>query len=75
MAASSEGVRRLSLLAGAIGAFLWFAYVFMETKGFGNLEPKGWPIFMGGLVVCFVGPFVFVRAAGWVVDGFTGKKE
>ncbi len=75
MATSSEGVRRLSLFAGVIGAFLWFAYAFMESNAFSRIKPDEWLIVAGGLVVCFFVPFLFVRAAAWVVGGFTSKKE
>ena len=75
MATSSQGVRRLSLFAGAIGAFLWFAYVFLESNAFSRIKPDEWLIVIGGLVVCFLVPFVFVRAAAWVVGGFTEKGD
>ena len=77
MAATPEGVRRLSLFAGGIGAILWFVYVLVESNGFSKMGTPGWPI--GGSmvvgVICFIVPFLFVRAVAWVVAGFKQRKE
>jgi len=38
MLASSTGSNRVAIFAGGIGAFVWFAYVFVESDGFSRLN-------------------------------------
>lgn len=75
MANTSEGVRRLSFFAGGIGALIWFTWALFSSDCFSRLKPEEWLIVVGGIVVCFLVPLAFVRAAAWVVRGFTERKE
>ena len=75
MPSASEGVRRLSLFSGGVVTFLWVGFIFLVSEGFTDLRGEGWAFFVGGLPVSFLVPFAFVRAAAWVVSGFTDKKE
>ena len=74
LATSSEGVRRLSLVAGGVGSLLWIVFLF-EEGGFNPVEPLQWFLLIGSLVVSpFVG-FALVRLVAWVIFGFMRKKD
>ena len=76
MPSASEGVRRLSLFSGGVVTLLWFGWIFLATEAFTKIRGEDfWPLFVGSLAVSFLVPFAFVRAAAWVVSGFTDKKE
>jgi len=75
MANTSEGVRRLSFFAGGIGALIWFTFALFSSDFFSRIKPEEWLIVIGGIFVCFLVPLVFVRAAAWVVRGFTERRE
>ena len=76
MSKASEGVRRLSIFAGGVGAFLWFGFGFIVSVAFTEMGGVAdWAFFVGGLPVSFLILFVLVRGAAWVVSGFTDKQE
>ena len=64
----SEGVRRLSYLAGGLGVlFLSFVFFVASLDATGEFK---WGRFASALAISFAVPFAFVRALGWVVQGF-----
>jgi hypothetical protein len=72
MADSTEGVRRLSLIAGGVGSFLCLVFIFLEDS-FTPVYALHWLIAVAGLAVCFFVPFALVGVVAWVIRGFTGK--
>ena len=72
LATSSEGVRRLSLFGGGIGALLWLVYL-LQNANLSALRPVEWLIVICGFVFFpFVG-FALVRLVAWVIFGFMRK--
>ena len=75
----SEGVRRLSVFAGGLGAVLFFAWIFVQSGAFTEIDADEWPLaaafIVGGLLVSFFAPWALVRAAAWVARGFSGGRN
>ena len=68
----SEGVRRLSIIIGAITSLIWFI-------GLGNWQPNSLNEFLvlalgGCLLFYFIG-WGFVRVIYWIYDGFRMDKN
>ena len=76
MKRKSEGVRRLSILIGALTAFAWFLFVFFGTRSFRDPQTEWvWVILFVGLAVCFFIPLILTRSVYWVVIGFKQDKS
>ena len=79
---TSASARRLSLFAGGIVSFLWVVLLLILAltafppdeilAGMGGAE---WMVLAISIVASFLVPFALVRAAAWVVSGFTNKQE
>ncbi len=77
MADSSEGVRRLSLFAGSIGAILCFVRIVLWSELFSKMNNpiEDLIIYAVYIVLWFLAPWAFVRGVAWVVWGFTREKD
>ena len=79
MMKSSEGVRRLSLFAGSICAFLSVLRSAWVTDFFTNFDlpypfqPIDAIIHIGLAVFCFLIPWALVHGVAWVIRGFAKK--
>ena len=75
----SEGVRRLSIFAGGLGAFLFLGWLVVLTEAFTKVGADRWwaaaALTLAGLLVSFFVPWAFVRVAAWVVAGFVGGTD
>lgn len=73
----SEGVKRLSLLLGVLGALGWIIFLLVETKFFTEIvySTKVWAIIVCGLVISFLLPFGITKGIAWVIDGFKHEKS
>ena len=75
MPKASEGVRRLSLFAGGVVSFLWFGVILLWALSYPySLKANDWVGFAVSLAAAFFVPFVFVRAAAWVIAGFRDER-
>jgi len=77
MADSSEGVRRLSLFVGIIGAILCFIRIVLWSEFFTKMNHpiEDWIIYIILIGLWFLVPWAFVRGVAWVVWGFTREKD
>ncbi len=73
----SEGVKRLSLLLGVLGALGWITFVVIVTELFTTVTHslKPWLIIVFGLVLAFLLPFGITKGIAWVIDGFKQDKS
>ena len=75
----NEGIRRLSIFLGTIGALAWLTIVVVDTEFFSEIyEPlRFWRLCVGIWILSFLVPFGFVRAIAWVIIGFkqSGAKQ
>ncbi len=75
MKQKSEGIHRLSILTGGLGAFAWFLYILIDTHSFTRIKyGEEWLLILVGLVFWFLIPFILVRSTYWVVIGFKQDK-
>jgi hypothetical protein len=72
---SSEGVRRLSIFAGGISAFLWVVWFLQNNRISGDEPLLDWLLLIGITVGFFFVGFALVRAIAWVIQGFARKKD
>ena len=70
----SEGIRRLSILLGGFGSLFWLMFTLSDWDDFMAFATRNptsaWPIFIGGLLVCFLIPYFLTRLIYWVYRGF-----
>jgi uncharacterized membrane protein required for colicin V production len=45
MQMTSEGMRRLGILLGALASVAWIIYIAVLSNGFTDVKPLGWLIF------------------------------
>ncbi len=66
----SEGMRRLGLVVGVVGAVAWVIFVAVVSKGFSQIQLRGWVIFLVGIPFFFVLCFLVIWAVDWMIAGF-----
>lgn len=71
----SEGMRRLGIVFGVVGALAWIIYVAVVSEGFSQIQPRGWVIFLVGVPFFFVLCFVVIWMVDWVIAGFRMGSE
>jgi hypothetical protein len=79
----SEGVKRLSLLLGTLGALGWIIFITIVTNFFTGMQHSQieWSIIakiVGSIIVCgisFLLPFGITKGIAWVIDGFKQDKS
>lgn len=71
----SEGVKRLSLLLGVLGALAWITSIVIVIFIDGRPPPIVWLIIVCGLVISFLLPFWITKGIAWVIDGFKQDKS
>ena len=69
--AASEGVRRLALLLGAIGAASWLIFAAFASSFFTRMEPLAWVFLIVFAGICFFIPFLLFM----VLHGLCGVSE
>jgi hypothetical protein len=65
-----EGVRRLSIAAGALLSAGWFLFAFIASEYFTKMDAYGWMVSLLGIIGFFGVGWVLVQGTAWVVDGF-----
>lgn len=75
MTKRSEGVRRVVLIISVLSVIGLIVWVFVESDGFYRIQPMGWLIFAGGLVLAYFIPYLICKIVYWVIDGFEKDKE
>jgi hypothetical protein len=71
----SEGMRRLAIVCGVIGAITWLVFIGKVSNGFSEVQPVGWLILVLGVPVSFALGFVVVWAVDWVMAGFVSSRS
>ena len=69
----SEGMRRLGIVIGIVGALAW-TLLFLANVDFNRITPGGWVLFLIGILVCFGLGFGVIWAIDWIVSGFRQGK-
>jgi len=70
MQMTSEGMRRLGILLGALASVAWIIYIAVLSNGFTDVKPLGWLIFFVGIPVSFGIMFLVICGIDWVIAGF-----
>lgn len=73
----SEGVRRLSLVLGALGTLGWLAFALATIKPRGTVSGDS-IVLLGGGAISFAAIWGLVRVLDWIRRGFekgTGTKQ
>jgi len=70
----SEGMRRLGIVLGILGAIGWIFFVADQSKGFVRITDRGWIVFWVGIPVSFGIMNLAIRAIDWVFVGF-GRQQ
>ena len=76
MQMTSEGMKRLGKVLGALASVAWIISIAVLSNGFPHVQPLGWFIFFLGIPVSFGIMFLVVRGVDWVIAGFrSGAKH
>jgi hypothetical protein len=71
----SEGMRRLGIVVGVVGALTWII-LFLRNVDLDRITPGGWVLFLIGSLMCFGLGFTVFWGIDWVMSGFReGKNE
>lgn len=73
---TSEGMRRLGIMMGALASVAWIICIAILLNGFADIQPLGWLIFFIDIPISFGIMFLVVWGVDWVIAGFrTGAKR
>jgi len=70
-----KGFRGLAILVGVFGVLFWLVGLPEVVTPLPYLDPTNLATFLVGILFYFFVPWGFVRAVGWVVQGFQKDRE
>jgi hypothetical protein len=66
----TEGMRRLGIVLGVLASAAWVISIALISKGYAQIQPLGWAIFIVGIPASFGTTFFLVWGIDWVIAGF-----
>lgn len=63
--------KRIALIVSIFSLLGWMIFIFIDSKGFSDMDSLGWVIVLIGSIIFFFIPQLIWKIVYWVIDGFS----